>query len=252
MKEVKYYYVYKITNLILNKSYIGSKMCYKNNPNNDGYWGSSKYLNLDSSIYGLENLNKEILAYCDNKNNMLDKETELILKYNTLEPNGYNRYLPNRSYGFHMGGCHHSEESKRKMKERIPWIKGKKMNDEFKRKNSESHKGQKVTEETRKKTSQTLKGRIFTEEHKNNLKGKSHPISDKQKSILSDFHKGKSPGNKGIPMSEEQKLKMKQAWIKRKEKYGSKMSEEQKLKIKNTFKQKRENKNNSLICLNPN
>jgi hypothetical protein len=117
-KEPKFYYVYLITNTIINKQYIGSKVCYKNDPLNDGYWGSSKYLNEDYKIYGKEKFLKEIITHCKDKFSMLDKETEYIINFNTLSPNGYNRFLPNDRKGFHMSGFKFSDESKQKMRGR--------------------------------------------------------------------------------------------------------------------------------------
>lgn len=109
------YYVYLITNLVLNKQYVGSRMCYKDKIEDDIYWGSSKYLNEDYEIYGKTNFTKEILKDdYTNKNNMLDGETEYILKYNTLEPNGYNRFLPNQHLGFH-GSYNHTKEHNKKI-----------------------------------------------------------------------------------------------------------------------------------------
>ena len=55
---------------------------------------------------------------------------------------------------------------------------------------SETRKGHLVSDETRLKISQKLTGR---------------EISKETKKRLSESHKGKSPGNKGIPMSEAQK-----------------------------------------------
>ena len=59
-KIPKFYYVYLITNLVLNKSYIGSKICYKDDPINDGYMGSSKSLKEDYKKCGIENFTKKI------------------------------------------------------------------------------------------------------------------------------------------------------------------------------------------------
>ena len=80
-RNINFYYVYLITNTILNKKYVGSHLCYKDDPNNDDYWGSSKYLNEDYRIYGKENFKKEILQLdYTNKNEMLNGETLYILK----------------------------------------------------------------------------------------------------------------------------------------------------------------------------
>lgn len=153
-KEVKFYYVYVITNLILNKQYVGSKICYKDDIN-DNYMGSSKYLNEDYKRYGKENFKKEILEKnYKNIKDMLQGETEYILKYHTLFPNGYNRFLPNKRYGFHTNGIKHTEETKQKMRK-----PHKKLSEETKQKMSNSHKGKKLSFESIKKRIDKIKGK---------------------------------------------------------------------------------------------
>jgi group I intron endonuclease len=126
-KEVKFYYVYIITNLILNKQYIGSRKCYKNKIEDDIYWGSSGYLKRDFKIYGKENFKKEIINYkYTNVKDMLDGETKYILQYNTLEPNGYNRFLPNKHMGFYAGFTNHTHAVESKLKTSIK-LRGRKV-----------------------------------------------------------------------------------------------------------------------------
>lgn len=82
-------YIYKITNLINNKSYIGQtnnfnnrKLCHK----------CRNVLLIDKAIqkYGADNFKYEILL-SDVSVKEIDKiEQEYILRYNTLTPNGYN------------------------------------------------------------------------------------------------------------------------------------------------------------------
>ena len=156
-KQVVSYYVYLITNLVLNKSYVGSKMCYKENPDNDGYMGSSTSLNMDYKIFGIENFKKQILKD-DYKNirDLLDGESNYILELNTLTPNGYNRQIPNQYPNFHNGGCKMSEEQKEKLRKvnkgqipwnrgkktgQIPWMKNRKMSEEHKLKIKKSNEG---------------------------------------------------------------------------------------------------------------
>ncbi len=50
---------------------------------------------------------------------------------------------------------------------------------------------------------------------------KGHIPSEETKKKISETLKGNVPVNKGKPMSEEQKLKLKEAWIGRKLKYGN-------------------------------
>ncbi len=234
-------YIYIITNTITGKQYVGSRM-YKGEPLDDKkYMGSSLYLREDYKKYGIEKFKKEIVETYYDKKELIDGESNYILKFGTLYPEGYNRMIPNRFPNFHTGGIKMSEETKKKIGE---GNKGKIRSKESKEKirktligNTRSL-GKKRSEEFKRKIKDTLSGRTFSESHKNNLRGKGHPISDKQKKILSEFHKEKTPGNKGISTPEYQKIKMREVWKKRKEN-GWKISEEQKEKIKNSFKQKR-------------
>jgi group I intron endonuclease len=180
------FYVYKITNNVSKRSYVGSRICYTD-PLTDKYFGSSKYLDKDIKIFGKENFRKEILEYYD-KDTLLDGETNHILNHNTLYPNGYNKFLPNQRKGFSMSGHKHTEETKQKMsKSSIGKNKGKVCSLEHKRKISESMKGQntnKKSKETKEKISKGLSGRTFSEEHKRNLSERTKETWKKRKADI--------------------------------------------------------------------
>lgn len=82
-----FYLIYKITNNLNNKIYIGF---HKTKNKDDGYMGSGKYLNHAYKKHGLENFTKEILFEYDNPTEMYDKEAELVNKDFLAEANTYN------------------------------------------------------------------------------------------------------------------------------------------------------------------
>lgn len=96
--------------------------------------------------------------------------------------------------------------------------KGWKMSEETKHKISEANKGKKrqpFSEETKRKLSEVNKGKIISEEQKGKI---SAAMKGKHTSPNTEFKKGQEAWNKGKKHSEETRQKMKEAWIKRKQK----------------------------------
>ena len=79
-----FYTVYKITNNLNGKYYIGK---HQTKDLNDGYMGSGKFLKRAIKKCGLDNFSKEILHVFPTEQEMNDKEKELV----TLNEMCYNR-----------------------------------------------------------------------------------------------------------------------------------------------------------------
>lgn len=98
-----FYTIYKITNQINGKYYIGK---HQTRDLDDGYMGSGKLLKRAIAKYGLENFKKEILHVFDNEAEMNAKERELVVvnesTYNLNEggKGGFSYINRNKLYGF--------------------------------------------------------------------------------------------------------------------------------------------------------
>lgn len=93
MKKQKYYYVYKITNKINEKTYIG---CHETHNLDDGYMGSGTLIRKAISKYGVENFVKNILSLHENREDMYRTERVVI----DAEKPAYNLNIGGRG-GFH-------------------------------------------------------------------------------------------------------------------------------------------------------
>lgn len=81
------YVIYKITNKINGKIYLGKHQTA--NPD-DNYMGSGKILKYAQSKYGIENFIKEILHIFDTKEEMNTKEAEIVTEEFCLREDTYN------------------------------------------------------------------------------------------------------------------------------------------------------------------
>ena len=131
-----YYTIYKITNKINDKFYIGM---HKTNNLDDGYMGSGKLIRRAMEKYGIENFTKEILHIFDNEEDMKNKEKELVVisedSYNLCDGGHGGFGYINRNKLQPKAGWNHTEEAKRKIARfGNQCFKGKKLSEEHKQK----------------------------------------------------------------------------------------------------------------------
>lgn len=70
-----FYYLYKITNKVNGKIYVG---VHKTNNMDDGYMGSGKVITSAIEKYGLDNFSKDILETFENSKDMYAREREVV------------------------------------------------------------------------------------------------------------------------------------------------------------------------------
>jgi len=87
-KLTKKYYVYKITNLINGKVYIGKRT--SDTPETDKYMGSGKLITASIKKYGMKSFSKEILAIFDTEKEAAELEASIVTKEFIKESNTYN------------------------------------------------------------------------------------------------------------------------------------------------------------------
>jgi len=99
-----FYTIYKITNNVNGKYYIGK---HQTKDLNDGYMGSGKFIKRAIEKYGVKNFTKEIIHVFDNEKDMNDKEKELVVvseeTYNLCPggEGGFGYINENKLNGFH-------------------------------------------------------------------------------------------------------------------------------------------------------
>lgn len=82
-----FYTIYKITNIVNNKIYIGK---HQTENLDDGYMGSGLYLGRAINKYGIDKFVKEILYIFDNEQQMIDMEKEIVNEEFLMREDVYN------------------------------------------------------------------------------------------------------------------------------------------------------------------
>lgn len=159
------YCIYKITNIVNGKTYIGQ---HKYKKLDDDYMGSGMLIQRALKKYGIESFKKDILVFGIVKKDFIDLlEREYIKFYRSIGRAEYN--IADGGEGW--SGGHHSEETKKKL--------------------SEAQKGRHrfFSEEAKRKMSEAKKG--ITPWNKGKTGYNRKPHSDETKKKIADANKGK-------------------------------------------------------------
>lgn len=178
-----FFTIYKITNILNGKIYVGK---HQTKDLNDGYMGSGKSIKFAIRKYGKQNFKKEILFIFDNEIEMNAKEKELITEDFVIRDDTYNigiggeggPHFRGKTHGQYMKDINSSDTHREKISKGLKLYyqdngiptKGLKRSEEYKRKISECREGKNHSEETKKSISDSLKGRKHSEETKQKMR----------------------------------------------------------------------------------
>ena len=186
------YTIYKITNTLNGKIYIGKHQT--NNPN-DSYYGSGKGIKSAIQLHGKENFIKEVLFDFDNENDMNEKEKEILTEDFISRTDNYNAAVGGEG-GPHFAGRTHNIDSKKKIssnhrnrhtpvseetRQKISEANRRRSppSEETRRKISDKAKQRYAAPETREKISDTLKKKYNSGELSVNVYERTDEIKQK-------------------------------------------------------------------------
>lgn len=172
--------IYKVTNLINDKLYIGQTIKTlehrKTQHENDSLYKSLKSYNypLHKAIrkYGKENFKWEEIDVAYSKDELNKKEIYYIELYDTFHGDGYNCTIGGEGTIGRTPSQETIEKNRQANSGENNFWYGKKLSDEHKKKISESKKGKKLSDEHKRNISEAQKGRkiTFSEEAKENIR----------------------------------------------------------------------------------
>lgn len=166
-------YIYKITNNLNGKSYIGLKS--KTVEESKDYYGSGTLINLAIDKHGKENFTKEILERNIDSHKILNEREIYWIKYFNTFNKGYN--LTKGGQG-NLGRVT-SEETKKKLRESANAQFKKPVSEETRKKISEKAKLRKhrpTSKETKAKLKKAATGRKVSEETKLKISNTHHQL----------------------------------------------------------------------------
>ena len=167
------HYVYRITNKINGKFYVGIRSS-KKSFEEDGYWGSGTAIRRAVNKYGKESFKRELICCCDCRKQasrieeiLVDEELRDSLSCYNRKTGGYSSGIPGKETRARqskaMKGRKHTDETKAKIGRNNKSRKGKKHTDKSKANMSEGQKG-----------NQNTKGQKRTAKQKANMSAAQH------------------------------------------------------------------------------
>lgn len=192
--------IYKITNTINNKIYVGA---HSTEDINDSYMGSGIAIKKAQKKYGMKHFIKEILHVFDTREEMYEKEREIVDIEFINRPDTYNAGIGGKGAPMALIGW--SDEQRKLISENTSKVM---QSPEMRERLSKLKKGKPQSEESNRKRSETLKakymnGRIdreykpLTEAHKAKL-GRSVSIDGVVYSSGSEAAKSLSMSHSGL------------------------------------------------------
>ena len=154
-----FYTIYQTKNKINGKIYIGM---HQTEDLDDGYLGSGLVLKETISKYGKSNFEKKILFVFDNKNDMINKEKELVTEEFIKLQSNYNQCIGG-SGGPLRKGIKLSEETKQKISKNTKIAL---QDSKIQKHLSKIRKGKKHTKESKDKMSRSRKNKKWISCHR--------------------------------------------------------------------------------------
>lgn len=209
-----YHYLYKITNLINNKIYIG---IHSTENIDDGYMGSGKRIKAAIQKYGIDNFSKEILSYYPSLDEALIAEKETVTEDFCKRADTYNIAIGGCCGGSLVAGkseeerkhwianiskgCKRSFENSNRIETYRKLRNSKEFNDKFKATRAKTE--QNMTDEQKEQRS-----KFFKEVHNTPLAKKHHAEATKRRwSTMTEEEKEKQINNNRLSQLKEETQK---------------------------------------------
>jgi len=182
-----YHYLYKITNQINLKEYVG---VHSTKYLKDGYKGSGTGLKSAYNKYGIENFTKEIIKFYQSREELLKAEAEIVNTEWVQSSTNYNQIIGGQG-GF---TGKHTEEAKFKISLNNAYRNIGEEHHQYGKRGKETIRyGSRHSEESKDKMSESAKGRKHSEETKDKIRlvriGCKH--SEETKKKIGEANKGR-------------------------------------------------------------